>query len=59
MVAPMEQSIPVASQNDFRLNRLMELIKLNDKLSILINQDNCSAAEAIITSQTAVTSEMF
>ncbi len=30
----------------------MELIKLNDKLSILINQDNCSAAEARITSQT-------
>lgn len=32
----------------------MELIKLNDQLSILINQDNCSAAEARITSQTAV-----
>lgn len=37
----------------------MELIKLNDKLSILINQDNCIAAKARFTSQTAVTPETF
>lgn len=37
----------------------MELIKLNDKLSILINQDNCSAAKARSTSQTAVMSKTF
>jgi len=37
----------------------MELIKLNDKLRIPINQDNCSAAETRITPQTAGTSETF
>lgn len=37
--------LSVTLQNDYRLDRLIELIKLNDKLSIPINQDNCTAAE--------------
>lgn len=30
---------------DFKTYRLMELIKANDKVSIPINQDNCSAGQ--------------
>lgn len=37
--------LSVTLQNDYRLDRLIEIIKLNDKLSIPINQDNCIAAE--------------
>ena len=43
-VAMANNWFPVTLQNDFKLDRLMELIRPNDKLSIPINQDNCSAA---------------
>lgn len=45
-VAIVNNWLPVTLLDDFTLDRLMELITLSDKLSILINQDNCSRAAA-------------
>lgn len=45
-VTMVNNRLSVTLQNDYRLDRLIELIKFNDKLSIPINQDNCIAVES-------------